>query len=141
MATSTKFPNFVRNDHGVDLLDALLAPLFVASSLVMGGLATIGIDAPVAFYLDDVLYAAEGTEITWAFIFTMSVLVIAWVSNEARDLDDFSQEQLAVVAGMVVMNLFAAIVPAVESAMSSYWYAGLLLVMLNGAGYYLIAYY
>ncbi|MFC6716268.1 hypothetical protein ACFQGT_07815 [Natrialbaceae archaeon GCM10025810] len=140
MATANPLSS-MKNHEGVDLIDALLAPLFTASTLVMAGIGTIGIDAPIEFYLSDVLYSASGTEINWAFVFTMSTLAVAWISNEARDWSDFSQEQAAVVGGMFLLNLFAAIVPAVADALSAYWYAGLLLVSLNAAGYYLIAYY
>ncbi len=140
MATSNPFSS-VKNYEGVDLIDAILAPLFVAATLVMSGLATVGIDAPITFYLSDVLFASAGTEISWAFVFTMVVIMVAWFSNEARDWSDFSQEQAALVGGMVLLNVFTAIVPAVASAMESYWIAGFLLLFLNGSGYYLIAYY
>ncbi len=131
----------MKNQEGVDLIDAILAPLFVAATLSMSGLGTIGLDNPISFYLGDVLYSAAGTEITWAFIFTMVTLLVAWFSNEARDWSDFSQEQAALVAGMVLLNLFSAIVPAVAAALATYWYVGVLLLMVNGAGYYLISYY
>nr|WP_241431426.1 hypothetical protein [Halobiforma lacisalsi] len=131
----------MKNHEGVDLIDAVLAPLFVAATLSMSGLGTIGIDNPISFYLSDVLYAAAGTEITWGFIFTIIIVGIAWFSNESRDFNDFSQEQAAVVGGMVLMNLAVALVPAVAAAMAAYWYAGVLLITINGAGYYLIAYY
>jgi len=130
-----------KNHKGVDFIDAVLAPLFVAATLSLSGLGTIGLDNPVSFYLSDVLYSAAGTEITWAFVLTMVALGIAWFSNEAREWDDFSEEQAGIVAGMVLLNLFSAIVPAVSSALSSYWYVGVLMLFLNGAGYYLIAYY
>ncbi len=131
----------LKNHEGVDFIDALLAPLFVAATLSLSGLGTIGLDNPVSFYLSDVLYSAAGTEITWAFIITMASLIIAWFSNEARDWDDFSEEQAAIVASMVLLNLFSAIVPAVGNALETYWYVGVLLLMINGAGYYLISYY
>ncbi|QLG51081.1 hypothetical protein [Natrinema halophilum] len=131
----------LKNHEGVDFIDAVLAPLFVAATLSLSGLGTIGLDNPISFYLSDVLYSASGTEITWAFIFTMVALGVAWTSNEAREWDDFSEEQAAIVGGMVLLNLFSAIVPAVSSAIESYWYVGVLLLFLNGAGYYLISYY
>ncbi len=131
----------MKNTEGVDLIDAILAPLFVAATLSLSGLGTIGIDNPISFYLGDVLYSAAGTEITWAFVFTVITLGIAWFSNEARDWSDFSQEQAALVGGMVILNLFSAIVPAVAAALATYWYVGVLLLMVNGAGYYLISYY
>ena len=140
MATANRLSAF-KNHKGVDFIDAVLAPLFVAATLSMSGLGTIGLDNPVTFYLSDALYAAHGTEITWAFIFTMTTIGIAWFSNEARDWDDFSQEQAGVVGAMVLLNFLSAVVPAVSAAMATYWYAGVLLVMINGAGYYLIAYY
>lgn len=131
----------MKNHEGVDLIDAVLAPLFVAATLAMSGLGTIGIDSPITFYLGDALYSASSVEITYAFIFSMIIIGIAWLSNEARDFSDFSQEQGAVVGGMVLLNLAVALVPPVGAAMAAYWYAGLLLIMFNGAGYYLIAYY
>ncbi|WP_265109618.1 hypothetical protein [Halosolutus halophilus] len=131
----------IKNHKGVDLIDAVLAPLFVAATLAMSGIGTIGIDNPITFYMSDALYSASGTEITWGFAIAMIAVGIAWFSNEAREWDDFSQEQAALVTGMVVMNVATALVPAVNDAMNGYWYAGLLLVMLNGAGYYLLAYY
>ncbi|WP_226006614.1 hypothetical protein [Natrinema salinisoli] len=139
MATATL--SGMKNTEGVDLIDAILAPLFVAATLSLSGLGTIGIDNPISFYLGDVLYSAAGTEITWAFVFTVITLGIAWFSNEARDWSDFSQEQAALVGGMVILNLFSAIVPAVAAALATYWYVGVLLLMVNGAGYYLISYY
>ncbi|WP_226004105.1 hypothetical protein [Natrinema salinisoli] len=138
---ATAYLSGMKNQEGVDLIDAILAPLFVAATLSMSGLGTIGLDNPISFYLGDVLYSAAGTEITWAFIFTMVTLLVAWFSNEARDWSDFSQEQAALVAGMVLLNLFSAIVPAVAAALATYWYVGVLLLMVNGAGYYLISYY
>jgi len=131
----------LKNNEGVDLIDAIVAPLFVAATLSMSGLGTIGLDNPITFYLSDVLYSASGTEITWAFVLTLASLGIAWFSNEARDFDDFSQEQAGIVATMVLLNVFSAIVPAVASALETYWYVGVLLLFVNGAGYYLIAYY
>lgn len=131
----------LKNHEGVDLIDSILAPLFVAATLSMSGLGTIGLDTPITFYLGDVLYNAAGIEITWAFVFTMLTLGVAWFSNEARDWDDFSQEQAGIVGSMVLLNLFSAIVPAVSTALGTYWYAGVLLLFVNGAGYYLISYY
>ncbi len=140
MATANLFAG-MKKHKGVDLIDAVLAPLFVAATLSLSGLGTIGLDNPITFYMSDVLYSASGTEITWGFVFSMIALGVAWFSNEARDFSDFSQEQAAIVALMVVLNLFSAIVPAVSSALESYWFAGVFLLFLNGAGYYLIAYY
>ncbi len=43
----------------------------------MSGIDTIGVDDPVTFYLSDALYSPSGTEITWAFVFTMGAIAIA----------------------------------------------------------------
>lgn len=133
-------PTNVRRKDGIDLLDSLLAPLFVAATFVVSGLGTIGIDDPFDWYMSDAIYSAHGTEFTWAFVITMIVIATAWVSNDQTSLDDYTDEELAVMLAMFILNILAALVPAVNIALASYWWLGLFTIMLNGAGFYLLAY-
>jgi hypothetical protein len=141
MATSNRYPNWLRNEQGVDLLDAVLAPFFVAATFVTGGLATVGLDQPITFYLDSVLYSASGLEVTLATVITFIVLGTAWFSNEATDWDEFNDVQAVIVGGMFALNAAIPLIPALSNAIDSLWYVGIFMVMLNGAGYYLISYW
>lgn len=143
MATSglsNVVPSNIRSKEGIDLIDSLLAPLFVAATLVVSGLGTIGIDEPFKWYLADAIYAAHGTEFTWAFIITMVTIATAWLTNEQATLEDYSDEELAVMLSMFILNILAALVPAINVAIAAYWWMGLFTIMLNGAGFYLLAY-
>jgi len=131
----------LKNNEGVDLIDAIVAPLFVAATLSMSGLGTIGLDNPITFYLSDVLYSASGPRLPGRSCSRWPRSVSRGSRTRRGTFDDFSQEQAGIVATMVLLNVFSAIVPAVASALETYWYVGVLLLFVNGAGYYLIAYY
>ena len=133
-------PSNIRSKDGIDLIDSLLAPLFVAATFVVSGLATIGIDDPFHWYLGDAFYSAHGTEFTWAFILSMIIIGTAWITNEQATLDDYTNEELAVMLAMLLLNVLAALVPAIAVAIQAYWWLGVFIVMLNGAGFYLLAY-
>ncbi|AHG00326.1 hypothetical protein HALLA_17495 [Halostagnicola larsenii XH-48] len=132
-------PTNIRSKHGIDLIDSLMAPIFVAATLVLSGLGTVSIDEPFSWAMSDAIYAAQGTEFTWAFVISLIVLVSAWATNE-NQLDDFTDEETAVVAAMAAILVLSALVPAISSAIESYWWLGAFIVMLNGAGFYLLAY-
>jgi hypothetical protein len=72
-------PDTVRRDDGIDLTDSILAPIFVLASFSIGAVGTLQFSQPLNFALSDALYSAHGTEITYAFIISMGVLVVGLV--------------------------------------------------------------
>lgn len=64
--------------------------------------------------MGDAFYSAHGTEFTWAFAITMIVIATAWISTEQPTLDDYTDEELAVMLSMFLLNVLAALVPAIS---------------------------
>ncbi|MFP9059625.1 hypothetical protein ACLI4R_03725 [Natrialbaceae archaeon A-chndr2] len=133
-------PSAVRREDGIDLIDSVLAPLFVLASVSMVGVVTIALNAPFNVGLDASLYSAHGTEITYAFIITMVTLVTAWVTNGQTTLEDYTDVETVVLLLAVILNILSALVPAVSHVVGSMWYVGYFIVILNAAAFYLIAY-
>jgi cytosine/uracil/thiamine/allantoin permease len=69
----------------------------------------------------------------------MSVLVLGWLTNE-KTPEDYTDIETIVMLLAVILNVLAALVPAVSVAINSMWYVGWFSVFLNGAAFYLIAY-
>lgn len=80
-------PDTVRREDGIDLTDSILAPLFVLASISVGAVGTLQFSAPFNFSLADAIWASNGTEVTYAFILSMSILVVAWLTNESTPED------------------------------------------------------
>ena len=133
-------PSAVRREDGIDLIDSILAPLFVFASASMVGVITIALNAPFNMGLDAALYSAHGTEITYAFIITMVTLVTAWVTNGQTSIEDYTDMETVVLLLAVILNILVALVPAVNYVVGSMWYVGYFMIVLNAAAFYLIAY-
>ncbi|ELZ18079.1 hypothetical protein C477_12762 [Haloterrigena salina JCM 13891] len=162
-------PDTVRREDGIDLTDSILAPLFVLASISVGAVGTLELFAPFnmslaapiyaahgtevtyAFILSLELfapfnmslaapiYAAHGTEVTYAFILSMGILVVAWLTNESTP-EDWTDVETVVVLLAVILNILSSLVPAVSVALESMWYIGWVTVILNAAAFYVIAY-
>jgi len=132
-------PSGIRREDGIDLTDSILATLFVLASFAIGAVGTLQFSAPLNMALSDALYSAHGTEITYAFIISMSVLVVGWLTNENTP-EDYTDIETIVMLLAVLLNVMTALVPAVSVAVAEMWYIGWFSVFLNGAAFYLIAY-
>ncbi len=132
-------PGAVRREDGIDLTDSILAPIFVLASFSIGAVGTLEFGEPLNFALTDALYSAHGTELTYAFIISMGVLVIGWLTNENTP-EDYTDVETVVMLLAVLLNVLGALVPAVSVALESMWFVGWFTVFLNGAAFYLIAY-
>ncbi|ELY90883.1 MULTISPECIES: hypothetical protein [Natrialba] len=132
-------PDTIRREDGIDLTDSILAPIFVLASFSIGAVGTLQFSEPLNLSLSDALYAAHGTEVTYAFIISMGVLVIGWLTNENTP-EDYTEVETVVMLLAVILNVLGALVPAVAIALESMWYVGWFTVFLNGAAFYLIAY-
>ncbi|USZ71992.1 hypothetical protein [Natronosalvus halobius] len=133
-------PGAVRREDGIDLIDSVLAPLFVLASVSMVGVVSIALNAPFNIGMDAALYAAHGTEITYAFIISMLTLVTAWITNGQTTLEDYTDIETVTLLLAFILNILSALVPAVSYAVDSMWYLGWFIVLLNAAAFYLIAY-
>ncbi|SDK70788.1 hypothetical protein [Natronorubrum texcoconense] len=132
-------PDSIRQEDGIDLTDSILAPLFVLASFSIGAVGTLEFSQPLNFALTDALYAAHGTEITYAFILSIGILLIGWLTNESTP-EDWTDVETIVVLLAVILNILGALVPAMTVTLESMWYVGWFTVFLNGAAFYVIAY-
>ncbi|ELY97914.1 hypothetical protein [Natrialba asiatica] len=132
-------PDSVRREDGIDLTDSVLAPIFVLASFSIGAVGTLEFSEPLNLSLADALYAAHGTEVTYAFVISMTVLVVGWLTNENTP-EDYTEVETVVMLLAVILNVLGALVPAVAITLESMWYVGWFTVFLNGAAFYLIAY-
>ena len=132
-------PSAVKREDGIDLIDSVLAPVFVAATLSMTGLATIALEFP-AIGMGDVLYSAHGTEVTLSFVVAMVTMLTAWLTNGQTSREDLTDMEFVIVLMMVILNILAALVPAVSVTVASLWYIGYFMVFLNGAGFWIISY-
>ena len=105
----------------------------------IGAVGTLQFSAPLNMSLTDPIYAAHGTEVTYAFVMSMGILLIAWLTNESTP-EDWTDVETVVVLLAVVLNILIALVPAVAVALESMWYIGWFTVILNAAAFYVIAY-
>ena len=132
-------PDSVRQEDGIDLTDSILAPLFVLASFSIGAVGTLQFSAPLDVSLTDSLYSAHGTDITYAFILSISILLIGWLTNESTP-EEWTDVETVVVLLAVLLNVLGALVPAMQVTLESMWYVGWFTVFLNGAAFYVIAY-
>ena len=132
-------PDTVRRENGIDLTDSILAPLFVLASISVGAVGTLQFSAPLNFSLADAIWASNGTEVTYAFILSMGILLVGWLTNESTP-EDWTDVETVVVLLAVILNVLSSLVPAVAVALESMWYVGWFTVVLNAAAFYVIAY-
>ncbi|ELY42563.1 hypothetical protein [Natronorubrum sulfidifaciens] len=132
-------PDSVRQEDGIDLTDSILAPLFVLASFSIGAVGTLQFSAPLDVSLTDSLYSAHGTDITYAFVLSISILLVGWLTNESTP-EDWTDVETVVVLLAVLLNVLGALVPAMQVTLESMWYVGWFSVFLNGAAFYVIAY-
>ncbi|ELY42887.1 hypothetical protein [Natronorubrum tibetense] len=99
-------PDSIRQADGLDLTDSILAPLFVLASFSIGAVGTLEFSEPLNVSLTDALYAAHGTEITYAFILSIGILLIGWLTNESTP-EDWTDVETVVVLLAVILNILA----------------------------------
>ncbi|SER75211.1 hypothetical protein [Natrinema salaciae] len=133
-------PSAVRREDGVDLIDSVLAPLFVLATFSVAAVGTFSLNEPFNTGFAGVLYSSHGTEITYGFVVSIVTVVTAWVTNGQTTIDDYTDMETVVLLLMFILNILSALVPAVAVTLESTWPLGWFMVFLNGAGFYLIAY-
>ncbi|WIV67099.1 hypothetical protein [Natrialbaceae archaeon AArc-T1-2] len=132
-------PSAVRREDGIDLNDAILAPIWVLASVVTAGVFAVEMLAPIGASMSDPLYSAHGTDITYSFVIGMVVVVTAWLTNEQTP-EEWTDVETVVLLLAIILNILGELVPLVSVTIHDYWPLGWLLVMLNGAAFYIIAY-
>ena len=131
----------LRRDDGIDFTDSLLAPVFVLATVSMTELFVFETGTfPFVWSFTDVIYAAHGSEITWAFTFTMITIFVAWFTNGITGWDDLNDLESVTVVLMVLLNVLIALVPAVNTTVSEFWWVGVFMLLLNGAGFWVLMY-
>ncbi len=137
---NTYVPGAVRREDGIDLIDSVLAPVFVLATFSVAAVGTLDFGAPFHAGLDDALYFAHGSEFTYSFITSVIVMVTAWITTDGTSVPDYSDLESTVLLVAVILLILSALVPAVSVTLESLWYVGWFMVALNGAAFYLIAY-
>ncbi|WP_276254791.1 hypothetical protein [Halomontanus rarus] len=133
-------PSAVKREDGIDLTDSVLAPLYVACTFAMTQVFEIAMLQPWNYDLNYALWAAEGVDITVAFVLGMAIVFVAWVTNGQVTLEDLTDIETIIVLMMIILNILTVLVPPVSSAVAAYWLLGYSIVFLNAAGFYVIAY-
>ncbi|WP_276255599.1 hypothetical protein [Halomontanus rarus] len=133
-------PSAVKREDGIDLTDSVLAPAYLACTFAMTKVMGISMLQPWNYDLNYALWAAEGVDITIAFVLAMSIAFVAWITNGQVTLEDLTDIETIVVLMMFILNILVVLVPPVSSAVAAYWMLGYAIVFLNAAGFYLIAY-
>jgi len=129
--------SLVHEYQGIDPIDAVLSPLFVASTLATTGIATISV---LGYGFGDTLFTATGATVSVGWVLGAIALLGAYATNQVN-FEGFDEMELAIVGAMVVVHLGVAFVPVVRDAVQSSQVLGIPVVVLMAAGYYLIAYY
>ncbi|WP_228442320.1 hypothetical protein [Natrarchaeobaculum sulfurireducens] len=133
--------NALRREDGIDLVDSFLAPLFLLATISMTGLFILETGTfPFDWHMNAVIYEAHGSEITWAFVITMVTILTAWLTNGVTSWDDLNDLESMVVLLMVILNILIALVPAVSETVQTFWWVGMFMMMLNAAGFWVLAY-
>ena len=128
----------LKNEAGsIDIIDAVLIPFFMASSMVVTG---IGIVSLAGYSLSDPAFSAGGETLTWAFLGAVTALVLAYMSN-SPNLSDLEQEETIAVAGTLLIIVGAEFVPAFDSLLGSHPAVALVATLITGIGFYVVAYY
>lgn len=121
----------------IDLVDSLLSPVFVLATAVAFGVGTFSI---LGYDFAATVFSDGGVEVTWSLIFGAGALLIAYATNQVN-YDDWDELELGVVAFAFISHLLIALVPLVRDAVVGSDIFGLIALILNGAAYYLVAYY
>ena len=137
---SNAVPSAVRREDGIDLIDSVLAPVFVLATIAVASVGTFSLGAPFNTGFDGVLYSSQGTGVTYGFLVSMITVIVAWVTNGQTTIEDYTDMETVTLLLMFILNILSALVPAVSHAVASMWPLGWFMVFLNGAGFYLIAY-
>ncbi|ELY48082.1 hypothetical protein C495_01370 [Natronorubrum sulfidifaciens JCM 14089] len=85
------------------MTDSILAPLFVLASFSIGAVGTLQFSAPLEVVVGS-LYSAHGTDSTDAFILSISILLIGWLTNESTP-EDWTDVETVVVLLAVLLNV------------------------------------
>jgi hypothetical protein len=123
--------------RGIDVVDAVISPLFVASTIAVTAIGTITL---FGYGFTEPIYTAAGTDITIGWILGTIALAIAFGTNQI-DTNAWNETELAVVGSMLMAHFAVAFVPIVRDPVTSNQVVAVPFVMLMAAGYYLIAYY
>lgn len=124
---------------GIDLQDALGAPIFVLASLVtlLGGTVSLTL-FDVAFGFGDVLFTLGTLDFTTAWVAATIVLAIAAGTNE---IGSYSEDwHRYVPLGMLAIH-FVTLFPAGQDVFTSSDIVGVAGLMVMSAGYYMVSYY
>lgn len=141
MSMANRASNAFNREDGIDFVDSVMAPVFVLATVSMTQLFEFSTGTfPFDWNFTDVIFAASGSEITWAFAITMVTIFAAWISNGITSWDDLNDMESMVVALMVLLNVFIALVPAVQDTVQTFWWVGFTMVLLNAAGFWVLAY-
>lgn len=123
----------------IDWIDALLSPVFLISTLAFTEAVTFTFNW-ISFDLNEVLWSGSGAEITMAMVLGLGCLAVAYGTNQIS-VDDWNQTETAIVAGVVVLHFAIAFVPAISDLVLQNVWVGVIVVLVNSAGYALVAYY
>ena len=141
MATSeTMGPTWLHNPSGIDIIDSFLAPFFIAATFAMAGIATVGLDAPMTVYMSDAVYTiSNGPTFTVGAVISLVTIGVAYATNQP---DIFDPDSPLEYVGPVFLgaNILYVMVPAFADFIASWWGFGILMIGVNGAGFYLLAY-
>ncbi|EMA27361.1 hypothetical protein [Halobiforma nitratireducens] len=141
MSVATRATNALNRENGIDAIDSVLAPLFVLATISMTELFVLETGTfPFDWAFTDAIYAAHGSEITWAFVITMMTILVAWLSNGITSWDDLNDLESMVVVMMVAFNILISLVPAVNETVTQFWWVGVFMVIVNAAGFWVLAY-
>ncbi|QLC34080.1 hypothetical protein EFA46_007635 [Halarchaeum sp. CBA1220] len=122
----------------VQVIDGVLSPFFVIATLVLVG---IGQFSALGVSMADTLVEANGSQISVSLIVSLVVVVAAYVMNESVDWSEWSEWEAALVSAMVVSNVSVALVPLVRDVVTGSKWIGVLVLILNSAAYYVVAYW
>lgn len=120
----------------VDVSDAVLSPLFVASSLVAFGVGTITVSS---FDLSAEFTSLGAESISWAFMISVAVLGIAYATNKPS-LDKLDEREMGAFVGTLVLVVGVEFVPALADLITGNELVGILAVMVSAAGYFVLSY-
>jgi hypothetical protein len=123
----------------MDWIDSILGTLFVLMTLSMTAWVTLTVE-PISQELGMTLFAQSGAKITLDLVLGVGLLVVAYATNRV-DYDMWSREEAAVVAGVLLIHIAVAFVPIARELVTTNVYVGLLVTVVNAAGFALIAYY
>ena len=129
----------IKSDTKVDLVDAVIAPLYVLSTAISVGLVT-QFALSVPWSPADVVTTLGGVEVTWALLIAVGALGTAYATNRP-DLNEFSQNETAfLIVGMLV-SVGNTLVPLIDTVVSYHPVTQALTIVVGSAAYFMLAYY